>query len=137
MTRVDSMHLGRLDGFVDMVRSLELPAVSDSRGRLVEFDFRLFPFVPQRAFFISGVPTETIRGGHAHIDCEQVLVCLRGRVTVELVFKNNRAGIELNRPTLALYVAAGVWTQQVYREPDTELLVFASLPYDPSSYVSA
>lgn len=34
MTKVDSMHPGRLDGFVDMVRSLELPAVSDSRGRL-------------------------------------------------------------------------------------------------------
>lgn len=56
---------------------------------------------------------------------------------VELVFKNSRAGIELNHPTLALCVAAGVSTQQAYQEPDTELIVFASLTYDPSSYVSA
>lgn len=127
---------GQFDGFAGQVRYLELPAVGETRGLLVEFDYRSLPFAPQRTFLIKDVPAGTVRGGHAHKACKQVLICLRGRVTIELALENHRARAELDRPTLALYLGAGVWARQTYETSDTELLAFASLPYDPSSYIS-
>jgi hypothetical protein len=124
-----------LDGFAEHVRYVELPVVAEPRGALVEFDYRSLPFSPQRSFFIKDVPPGTVRGGHSHKVCEHFLVCLRGRVTIELAMNESRARVVLDRPTLGLYLAAGVWSQQTYETFDTELLVFASLPYDPSSYV--
>jgi UDP-2-acetamido-3-amino-2,3-dideoxy-glucuronate N-acetyltransferase len=125
----------RLDGFAEHVRYFELPAIIEPRGALVEFDYRSLPFSPQRTFFIKDVSPGTVRGGHAHKVCEQLLVCVRGRLTVELAINESRARVILDRPTLGLYLGAGVWAQQTYETRDTELLVFASLPFDPSSYI--
>jgi len=126
---------GHLNGFAEHVRYVELRAVTEPRGALLEFDYRSLPFPPQRSFFIKDVPPGTVRGGHAHKVCEHVLVCLRGRVAIELAFNGSHARLTLDRPTLGLYLGAGVWSQQTYETRDTELLVFASLPYDPGSYV--
>src|SRR5687768_12048304 len=114
-----------LDGFAEHVRYFELPAVIEPRGALVEFDYRSLPFSPQRTFFIKDVPPGTVRGGHAQKVCEQLLVCLRGRLTVELALNQSRARVILDRPSLGLYLGAGVWAQQTYETLDTELLVFA------------
>lgn len=102
----------------------------------MELDHRSLPFAPRRTFVIKDVPAGGVRGGHAHKSCDQLLICLRGRVRVELALGNNRACVELDRPTLGLHLGAGVWARQTYETCDTELLVFASLPYDPASYIS-
>ena len=127
---------GSLESFAGHVRLVELPKVNENRGRLIEFDYASLPFVPRRSFIIDNVPRGTVRGGHAHKVCQQLLVCLQGRLTVELVFKNQQAEALLDDPAVALYLAAGVFARQRYDELDTRLLVFASLPYDSESYVT-
>jgi hypothetical protein len=117
------------------VRLLRFPFVEQSRGNLISFDYSLLPFVPRRSFLVTGVPKGTVRGEHAHKACEQVLICLKGRLTVEVAFGENRAEVTLKDPSRGLYVGAGVWARQRYEEEGTQLLVFASLPFDPDSYV--
>ena len=126
----------QLDGFAGRVRVIDFSAVIEARGQLVEIDYLSLPFQPQRMFLIRDVPVGTVRGGHAHRRCEQLLLCLRGGIMVEVATKSHRARVSLNRPTMALYLTAGVWAQQTYEELDSELLVLASLPYDPASYIS-
>jgi hypothetical protein len=120
--------------FTGLVRLLQLPCVCDRRGRLIIFDYAALPFTPCRSFVIDGVPCGVSRGGHAHKDCEQLLICLEGMVTVELQFKEHRAAIVLGDATGALYVGPKVWARERYYS-DARLLVFASRPYDPSSYI--
>jgi len=117
------------------VRLFELPVRADARGELVAFDHTTWPFIPQRTFMVDQVPPGVARGGHAHRHCQQMLVCTRGRLEIRVVRGEAEGCVMLDRPTQALFLAAGVWSQQVYLDEGAQLLVFASLPYDPESYL--
>jgi hypothetical protein len=118
-------------------RLLELGEHADPRGRLVEFDFARLPFQPRRSFVVHGADAGMVRGGHAHARGQQLLVCLAGTVLVDLRRGDEAQQIELSSPTLALLLNPGIWAQQRYGGPDAILLVLASHPYDPGSYIAA
>jgi len=63
---------------------VDIKRVVEPRGSLSEFDFSALPFVPVRVFTITNCPEQSERGAHAHKENQQILVCLRGRVEVEL-----------------------------------------------------
>lgn len=114
---------------------LPFPAHVDPRGSLVELDFRQLPFVPRRIFLVAGAVAGTSRGGHAHKHGQQLLVCVSGTVEVETVHLGGREVHVLESPTRALLVPERVWSRQIFREAGSRLLVLASHPYDPDSYV--
>jgi dTDP-4-dehydrorhamnose 3,5-epimerase-like enzyme len=106
----------------------------DSRGTLVEFDFASIPFPVRRAFAVSDVPGGVSRGGHAHREAEQLLVCLTGCVAVELRAGDRTQEVELKPGTGGLHIGPGVWASQRYVEEGSTLLVLASTPFDPAGY---
>jgi UDP-2-acetamido-3-amino-2,3-dideoxy-glucuronate N-acetyltransferase len=105
----------------------------DNRGVLVPIEFADLPFVPRRAFTISGVPTGTARGGHAHRSGRQFLMCPSGRVRIRLRDRNGEETVVLDRPDQGLLIEPGVWSEQVYELDETVLLVFVSKAYDGAS----
>ena len=111
------------------------PVHVDARGSLVELDFRRLPFVPKRVFLVEGAEAGCVRGGHAHKRCRQILVCVRGIVSVEAAGPDGPETHELRSPAEALLVPARVWSRQIYREAGSRLLVLASHYYDPDSYI--
>jgi hypothetical protein len=124
---------GLLDG---RARLVALPVARDPRGALTPIAFDALPFVPARVFAVSDAPAGAVRGGHAHRSGLQALVCLQGAVLVELrVAAGAAETLELAPGGGALVFGPGVWSRQTYRAPGTVLLVLASEPYDPASYV--
>jgi UDP-2-acetamido-3-amino-2,3-dideoxy-glucuronate N-acetyltransferase len=123
-----------LEGFEGRVRFVQLREVDEPRGKLIEIDYAALPFAPCRSFIVGDVPNGSIRGGHAHEKCEQLLICLQGQLHIEVLFKRQRAEITLNDKAVSLYIGARVWARQTYFENAT-LLVLASLPYDLASYI--
>ncbi|UXN66763.1 WxcM-like domain-containing protein (plasmid) [Phyllobacterium sp. A18/5-2] len=113
-----------------------LPHFSDLRGQLapLEFDKNL-PFVPLRSFIVHGVPSNKVRGEHAHLECEQFLIAVHGSVSVVVDDGKERAEVMLSDPSIGLYLSPKVWGIQYKFEPNSVLMVFASLPYDSSDYV--
>ena len=109
----------------------------DQRGCLVPFDFDSMTFAPRRAFVIRDVPAGVVRGGHALRRQQMLLVCLAGRVEVRLICRNGEETVVLDTSSRALFVDAGVWSEQRYIDPGTCLCVFASGPYDPGDYMDA
>ncbi len=63
---------------------LPLGNCQDARGLLGVLEYKHLPFQVQRIFWIRNVPANTTRGGHAHRTSEQVLICIKGIVEVEL-----------------------------------------------------
>ena len=120
--------------FQNKFQILHFPRVSDPRGTLIEFDYASLPFMPRRSFLVRDVPKGQTRGGHAHHDCLQVLVCIQGRITVEVRLDSETTEVELSEPSTGLLLGEKVWSQQRYVEENSALLVFASEPFDPSSY---
>jgi UDP-2-acetamido-3-amino-2,3-dideoxy-glucuronate N-acetyltransferase len=122
------------------VRSAHLhrfPEFTDFRGSLTsgEFPTELLPFVPRRWFIVYDAPSRELRGGHAHWECHQFLVCVAGSVTVAVDDGVNRAETLLDRPTLGLHIPPLVWGSQFRYESDSVLLVLASHPYTPDDYI--
>lgn len=121
--------------FEGRVRLIPLRAIIEPRGRLIEIDHAALPFTVRRTFIVDRVPAGLARGGHAHRECEQALLCLQGRLHVRLMFNQRHAEVTLSDNGAALYIGAGIWSEQQY-QADTRLLVLASRPFDPNSYLS-
>ncbi len=118
----------------DDVTSVPLVPNVEVRGRLLELDFDALPFTVRRVFMITDVPPGTKRGGHRHRSDAQVLVCISGRIDVELRQGAARTAVTLTRETGGLYIPAGIWAVQRYVEDGSALVVFASDPFDPANY---
>jgi UDP-2-acetamido-3-amino-2,3-dideoxy-glucuronate N-acetyltransferase len=124
------------DVIVPGVELLTITRADDLRGSLVAVEFGGdLPFVPQRAFVVFGVPTREVRGEHAHRSCEQVLICLNGRVSCIADDGEHRQEFSLDRPDIGLYIPALVWATQFDYSSDAVLIVLASRAYDANDYI--
>lgn len=113
-----------------------LPHFVDPRGILVPFEAgKGVPFVPQRIFLVQNVPGDSIRGEHAHYECEQFLIAAYGALSVSIDDGATRAEIRLEDPTIGLYLAPMTWGTQYDFGPDGVLLVAASHTYDTEDYI--
>ena len=114
----------------------EFKHVADLRGDLIVNNLTDdLPFLPKRVFFVHEVPSSRVRGEHAHRECHQFLVCLRGSVSVVADDGKHSAEYELNRPWLGLYLPPWTWGIQYKYSRDAVLMVYASHPYDPDDYI--
>jgi dTDP-4-dehydrorhamnose 3,5-epimerase-like enzyme len=122
-------------GLTGRVRLLRLPRRRDERGSLLPLDAAHLPFAPQRVFVIHDVPRGTQRGGHAHRSNRQLLVCLSGALNLEVRADGEEGTLLLQAGGPAALLEPGVWARQTYLQPGTVLMVLASEPYSPDSFV--
>jgi hypothetical protein len=114
----------------------QFPWVRDPRGDLTVGQFESeFPFLPKRYFIISGVPSDQIRGEHAHKQCHQFLICAYGQCSVTVDDGTTCLEVLLDKPSVGIYLPPMIWGKQWQYSADAALLVFASEPYDPSDYI--
>lgn len=113
-----------------------LPRVADIRGSLTvgEFD-RSIPFTAERYFMVFDVPSVETRGEHAHRECHQFLICVRGSCAVVADDGTNRQEFLLDRQDLGIHLPPMVWGIQYKYSADAVLLVFASHYYDNGDYI--
>lgn len=115
---------------------IKLNNVSDLRGHLLAVEFGTdLPFPPERFFMVYEVPSEDVRGEHAHRTCQQVLTILNGSVVVLIDDGTSREQVSLSDPSIALYIPPMIWGTQFKFSKDAILGVFASEPYDSNEYV--
>ena len=113
-----------------------MPRISDLRGSLSVGELGSdFPFIPKRYFIVFDVPSEELRGEHAHRKCKQFLVCVKGSCRALLDDGTHRNEVILDRPDLGLYMPPMVWGTQYRYTRDAVLLVFASHTYDAADYI--
>ncbi|MDO9605982.1 MAG: WxcM-like domain-containing protein [Hydrogenophaga sp.] len=113
-----------------------MPRVLDIRGSLTvgEFD-RSIPFAVKRYFMVFDVPSMETRGEHAHRECHQFLICVRGSCAVVADDGRNRQEFLLDRPDVGVHLPPMVWGIQYKYSADAVLLVFASHHYDSADYI--
>ena len=103
------------------------------RGSLFFLDFEEAPFQPSRVFIVNEVPDGQARGAHAHHECEQFLICTKGKIEVFIDDGYSKNKIMLS-PGEGVVQKAKEWGGQTYHN-DAELLVLCSHKYDPSDYI--
>lgn len=115
---------------------ISVQTATDLRGSLAAVELASgLPFVPERFFAVFGVPSMEVRGEHAHRECAQVLVCLKGSVHSIVDDGVARQEVRLDSPDTALYMPPMIWGTQYRYSEDAVLGVFASHSYDAGDYI--
>ena len=118
------------------VKVHRLKEVKDLRGDLSVGEFsREIPFQAARYFLVYGVPNAKVRGEHAHKECHQFLLCVRGGVSVIADDGQQAEEVRLDSPNIGLYLPPMTWGVQYKYTEDAVLLVFASHPYEAADYI--
>lgn len=113
---------------------IEFEQYTDERGTLLPIELEGLPFAPKRLFTVAGMSAGTVRGGHGHYTCQQLLICLHGCIEILLRSKDKEDSITLLPGSPALLVDSGIWCRQTYITENSVLLVLASEPYHIDSY---
>jgi dTDP-4-dehydrorhamnose 3,5-epimerase-like enzyme len=110
--------------------------VRDMRGDLSVGEFsKEIPFEPKRYFLVFNVPSEKTRGEHAHHNCHQFLICVKGSCSVVVDDGQKRAEVALDSPHKGIYLPPLTWGTQYKYSSDAVLLVFASDYYEAEDYI--
>lgn len=125
-----------VESAVPGVRLHRLPHFVDMRGSLSVAEFeRDLPFIPRRQFLVYDVPSQEVRGEHAHRHCHQFLVCVHGSVRVLADDGRLRQEFVLDSPRLGIHLPPMIWGTQYRYSSSAVLLVLASDPYDADDYI--
>lgn len=113
-----------------------LPLIRDHRGSLSVGEFsKHIPFEAKRYFIVFDVPSGEVRGEHAHRECHQFLLCVKGSCSVITDDGVNRSEFVLDKPNVGAYLPPMTWGVQFNYSADAVLLVFASHYYDDADYI--
>ncbi len=113
-----------------------MPRVVDLRGALTFGEIgRHLPFTPKRFFVVYDVPSQEVRGEHAHKALHEFLVCLRGSCAIMVDDGTNRDEVVLSDPTVGLHIPPQLWRVHYKYTPDAMVLVLASDTYQANDYI--
>ena len=108
-------------------------------GILFPFDLTFVPFVVKRIFWITDVPDNSIRGGHAHKFCQQFYICIKGAVEVTIKKAMNGFGNSVRQVMMVkgsiLFIDKLVWTSERFITEDGIFLVLCSHSYNKDDYI--
>lgn len=118
----------------ELVKINEIPSLARGSLFVAECEQHV-PFDIKRLFFMTGVPKNSHRGGHAHVALKQFAICIQGSITIETVSKSGKTSYTLNHANLGLYVPPMSWVDLIFESEDSILAVLASAKYDENDYV--
>jgi len=97
-------------------------------------NFDELPFVPKRLFVVSDVPSDVVRGKHAHYWTQQVLFCLKGNIQITITDKNGVRSIFLGEGEKYFHDRLE-WAEIDFENRDTLMLVVCSTNFDEDDYI--
>ena len=93
------------------------------------------PFSLERIYYLYDVPGGASRGGHAHLELEQVLVAAMGAFDVVLNDGKKKKTFTLNRGYEGLYIPQMIWRELENFSTGGICLVLASMRYCEEDYI--
>jgi dTDP-4-dehydrorhamnose 3,5-epimerase-like enzyme len=113
----------------------ELRVRGDARGSLIALEGPDVGFPINRVYYIYNTQAGVARGGHAHRDLEQLVVCVSGSCLFILDDGEIREEVRLDQPNVGLRISSMIWREMHDFSPDCVLLVLASRRYDEADYI--
>lgn len=115
---------------------IEVPAITDPRGDLTFIEGgNHVPFEIKRIYYIYNVPVDSLRGGHAHRDLEQVVFALSGSFRMTVDDGRKRQEHYLRNPRKGIYMSRLVWREMDRFSQGAVCMVLASHAFDETDYL--
>ncbi|NRB83693.1 MAG: WxcM-like domain-containing protein [Winogradskyella sp.] len=116
---------------------IEIPKVHDERGSLAVIEKDVIPFNIKRVYYLYDVPSDSYRGGHAHLEQQSVIIALSGSFEVIVDDGESQKRVMLNKPTQGLFVPTNIWREIDNFSSGAVCLVLASTEYNENEYIRA
>jgi len=120
---------------INTIQLLEIPVVKDVRGNLGVIQSDFLPFKLKRVYYLFDVPSNAFRGGHAHIDQQEVLIALNGSFDVKINDGFEEKLYFLNKPNVGLLIPTGIWRELDNFSSGAVCLVLASDDFSEEDYI--
>lgn len=118
------------------IREIVLPVIHDSRGDLTFVEGQnQIPFKISRVYYLYNVPTDSERGGHAHIELEQVIFALSGSFRLTVNDGICKTEYHLRDPSKGIYLNKLTWREMDCFSQGAVCMVLASKPFDEDDYI--
>ena len=122
----------RTTGKINKPRFLEYTRNLDDRGCLSALEItEEAGFEAKRVFWLHEL-TRSNRGGHAHIDTEQVAILLQGQMEIKVEHDGLHYSYQLNNASRPLYLPKLAWVEMVNISEDSIMIIASSTKYDKS-----
>ena len=121
------------DYTVDDCIMIDVPTFIDERGAISVMDKEL-PFYIRRVFWLHHIVEGMVRGAHALLDSNEIMVAVHGSFVVDLDDTVNKASILLEDPSKGLLIRPGVWFRTHSYKDDGVSLVLAEEEYARDKY---
>ncbi len=108
-------------------------SIKDNTGELIVLEDMLEQFVLKRLFFVHA-DRKCVRGGHAHIKCQQVLICVKGEILVTFDDGIKKRQKILKKNSDGVLIPKGVWSEQTYKSSSI-LLVLCDRKFEEQDYI--
>jgi mannose-6-phosphate isomerase-like protein (cupin superfamily) len=93
------------------IKLIELPVIEDIRGNLAFIQKGFLSFDFKRVYYLYDVPSSANRGGHSHINQNEVLIALSGSFEVTVDDGFSKKSYFLNKPNIGLHITTGIWRE--------------------------
>jgi dTDP-4-dehydrorhamnose 3,5-epimerase-like enzyme len=120
---------------LNAIQLLKIPVVEDIRGNLAFIQEDVLPFEFKRVYYLFDVPSNSFRGGHSHINQNEVLIALSGSFEVVLNDGTEKKSFLLNKPNIGLYIPIGIWRELQNFSSGAVCLVLASDVFEEADYI--
>lgn len=115
---------------------LQFADLGDERGKLVVIEGgQAIPFDIKRVFYIYESDATVVRGQHANVESEFVLINVAGQSKVRITDGTEEFIVELNKPMMGVYIPKMIWKDMYDFSNDSVLLVLASTHYNGAEYI--
>ena len=115
---------------------IDIPEIRDELGALGVVEKNSpFPFPIKRVYFLYDVPSNAVRGSHAHKKLNQLIIAASGSFQVELDDGHSKSQFMLSSPNVGLTVPPGYWRTLRDFSAGSTAMVFAADEYDPDDYI--
>jgi len=115
--------------------TLDIIKVHDTRGNLSVIEGNAVPFEMKRVYYLYDIPSGARRGGHSHINQQELLVALSGSFDVILNDGNEQKTVTLNKPNVGLLIVNGIWRELQNFSSGSVCLVLASDVFEEEDYI--
>lgn len=123
-------------GRISPCRLVDFPRFVDERGCLSVVEGQYLGFEVRRVYYLHDLPDGTARGGHAHVDLEQIVIAVHGSVVISLDDGERRIEHTLDQANVGLYVGPMVWRELHSFKGDAVCVVLASRAYSEGDYLN-
>lgn len=117
------------------IQLIKIPVVEDLRGNLGFIQNGSLPFDFKRVYYLFDVPSTAFRGGHSHINQQEILIALSGSFEVVLNDGNEKKSFLLNKPNVGLLITTGIWRELQNFSSGSVCLVVAQDVFDEEDYI--